>query len=495
MRIASEKEIGHISLLKRSFSLLAVIIGVGFLFSFLLVNYFAVMSWKWQIAIFLPSLLIIFASLSENPWEGLFVWSIVALIPLDLQVSIWSSEIHGTRGLSIHLLHVGLWINLLILVFVSGKKVTSIAKKERAQILSPLIFLFGLGIISTFWSYNPKLTISQSFIEINGLIIFLVVFYWAFTSGNIKKYLDAFLAISAFEIILALAQGIGITSFGLYGFARDTFVDTLFLPGIGEIRRPSGTLMGGPTTFAVFLLIVISICILLKKCSSNIKESFLYNFNIMGGSICIFLTYTRVVWILLVLVLVSITILEKTLRKYCLFLLILILAASLFMMPYISSRLIYSAKDGLKVRKDMYQVASNMIADHPILGVGLNNYAALRSVYDTGPYYVTQELPESLVHNNFLLYFAELGVLGILALIWFYFASFRLGWRCQKLSKDDFGNLFGKAFIICMFGIFVAGLFQPGPLRSSTGIFYTLLFLAALCCAQCAIECSMKKNT
>lgn len=80
-------------------------------------------------------------------------------------------------------------------------------------------------------------------------------------------------------------------------------------------------------------------------------------------------------------------------------------------------------------RMPMNRLALAMISDHPILGVGANNYALAMEPYTgdfRGVFFYT-------VHNKFLLVLAETGVFGLAAFVAFLGAIIRDGWRVWKL--------------------------------------------------------------
>jgi O-antigen ligase len=71
-----------------------------------------------------------------------------------------------------------------------------------------------------------------------------------------------------------------------------------------------------------------------------------------------------------------------------------------------------------------------MINDHPIFGVGANNYVAALREYEstfTGDWLYT-------VHNRYLLVWAETGIGGLVAFIWFFLTTIRRGWIGWRLN-------------------------------------------------------------
>lgn len=82
-------------------------------------------------------------------------------------------------------------------------------------------------------------------------------------------------------------------------------------------------------------------------------------------------------------------------------------------------------------RMPMNHLALAMIEDHPVFGVGANNYAVAM------PPYVAADLKSTFfytVHNKFLLVFAETGAGGFLIFVAFLVAIVREGWKTWKLG-------------------------------------------------------------
>lgn len=75
--------------------------------------------------------------------------------------------------------------------------------------------------------------------------------------------------------------------------------------------------------------------------------------------------------------------------------------------------------------------ALHMIMEHPVLGVGTGDY-----VDEMARLQARHEIPATPgasrndnPHNNYLAYWADLGIVGLAVLLWFYFAMFAEAWR------------------------------------------------------------------
>ena len=89
-------------------------------------------------------------------------------------------------------------------------------------------------------------------------------------------------------------------------------------------------------------------------------------------------------------------------------------------------------------RMPLNKLAGGMIADHPLLGVGVNNFALAMEPYlaryFSGDFLYT-------VHNTYLLVWAETGIGGLIAFVWLLIAILRQGSACWRLLDPLFAPL------------------------------------------------------
>ena len=130
----------------------------------------------------------------------------------------------------------------------------------------------------------------------------------------------------------------------------------------------------------------------------------------------------------------------------------------------ISGRVFGNDQGSAESRIPLSMLAFRMIADHPILGVGANNFSVamqryLTSYFRTGFLYV--------VHNKYLLIWTETGIGGLLAYLAFLYGALRMGWRCWK-QNDGFLSLLALGVTAGIVGDLVHmnfDVFQIGPVQ------------------------------
>jgi O-antigen ligase len=104
----------------------------------------------------------------------------------------------------------------------------------------------------------------------------------------------------------------------------------------------------------------------------------------------------------------------------------------LVLLPFhdlIADRLTGGDKGSAESRVGLTHLAWHIIRDHPLTGVGPNNFAAVMAQYDT-PAFSGQWL--YTVHDKYLLVWAELGLGGLLAFVWFLGETVRKGSACVR---------------------------------------------------------------
>ena len=89
-------------------------------------------------------------------------------------------------------------------------------------------------------------------------------------------------------------------------------------------------------------------------------------------------------------------------------------------------------------RIPLIRLAFHMIKQHPLLGVGANNFGINISRYAT-PEFSADWL--YTVHNHFILIWAEDGIAALVAYVAFLIGTLRSGWRCRKISDQGLALL------------------------------------------------------
>jgi putative inorganic carbon (hco3(-)) transporter len=254
-----------------------------------------------------------------------------------------------------------------------------------------------------------------------NLLVFLYVANNLDRLGPLKHILIMLLLIGVVQSGIGIAQYAtgGKIGLAIFGEAERAYFE--MRAGDGHVSRVAGTL-GHPNKLAVFLnmLLLLNLAMLFAAPSRRARRLLLVPMAIMG--VAMLLTFSRGGWLGLTLGggLTLFWCLFRIVRHRTLTAVILLVAAGAVLVttfaavPAVRQRLFEDDYGTAALRVPMSQVAVNIMAHHPWLGVGLNNYTAVSKQYDNSFDWVSYAFHRP-VHNEFLLIGAEQGVI-VLAL-------------------------------------------------------------------------------
>ncbi|MDA3815307.1 MAG: O-antigen ligase family protein, partial [Patescibacteria group bacterium] len=143
-----------------------------------------------------------------------------------------------------------------------------------------------------------------------------------------------------------------------------------------------------------------------------------------------------------------------------------------FLSPLIVNRICINecdyGNDSFEIRKEYLGIATNMVKDNPVWGVGAGNFVLTMNDYTEK---VLQKWEMQPVHSFYFLIITEIGVIGLIILVYFVFYNIK-----YMPFKRLFGLLFLVYLLLGFFDHFFASIFQ-GQL-----LFWTCLaFFASSC--------------
>ena len=109
------------------------------------------------------------------------------------------------------------------------------------------------------------------------------------------------------------------------------------------------------------------------------------------------------------------------------------------------------------LRLRLWESALNMLRDHPIFGVGMDNFLYLyRDKYVLDEAIIDLEL--SHPHNILLDFWLSLGVMGLVAIGWLLWRFFRKGWQAYREALSPNQRALALGILASMVGLVVHGL-------------------------------------
>jgi len=164
----------------------------------------------------------------------------------------------------------------------------------------------------------------------------------------------------------------------------------------------------------------------------------------------IFLSYTRAAWLGVAVMLFFFFMMKsKELLKFRTFVIIALISTVLVVAGFqigIQSIVEKKATSITDVDRDLsnlerfnrWVAAIDIIQSHPILGVGLGTYPIMYEKYKDKRFLTAVSNFYGGPHNDYLQYFSEAGIFGILSWLFFVFTLYRVGLKHYYQIRDEF---------------------------------------------------------
>ncbi len=280
----------------------------------------------------------------------------------------------------------------------------------------PMLLLVLASLLSIINSINLT---ASSFQIINFIKLYLVFFIFIrlmYFSINIEKMFFKGLII-------------------LVGVQTVYFLQSILEHGFLNGFRHSGA-FPNPNSMAEFFapILVISLCmILVKSRSFNIKLALPM---VIWTGIMLILSFSRGGWLSaftsLVLMMFFLFREKQINRKYIYFTVFAIIVFVVIFSGEIIERLHFN-DESAQSRLYLNKIALNMISTQPIFGVGINTFPFVMKQF----YYPGLQTHAWLhtVHNQYLLVWSEMGILGIISFLWLLYGAFRYAWKTFRSTS------------------------------------------------------------
>jgi O-antigen ligase/Tfp pilus assembly protein PilF len=357
-----------------------------------------------------------------------------------------------------------------------------IASKERLSLNHsplnlPVLSFISICILSLFWSDSVMVSVKELPLFLAGPILYFVVINNINDERQINRILN-----------IVIITG---SLFGIYGILQYQGIDFSFWRGnIG--RQVVSGLFGNVNYFAEYLIAILPLVVslfLVTSFKSNKFKKLLLFIGILAMSGSLLLTFTRgsylglgvslIFMFLLFLTCKGKAFIKENKKIFIFILLIIVLAGLLFTIPNpLSKEGTYIAKikartsiaaltEGYSFKRRIatWNFALMMIKDRPLLGSGIGTfkYNSLRyqaEFFSQGdnrslyPYGIAHE-----AHNEYLHFWAELGIIGLGIFLWMILAYFYYGIKLLKKTKNNYrqGMLIGMMGVIM--AVLVDGIF------------------------------------
>ncbi|GAB4114415.1 MAG: hypothetical protein Kow00103_08140 [Candidatus Caldatribacteriota bacterium] len=374
-----------------------------------------------------------------------------------------------------------------------------IVSQERLSFQSsplnlPILSFMMIGILSLVWS-------SSFFISLKGLLLFLsgpLLFFIVINNVKEEKQIYRFLY---FLILLG-------SLFGIYGILQYNGIDFSFwIRNIG--RQQVFGLFGNVNYFAEYLIIPLPVAISFFFIFRNKFHKILVFFSIIVMGLSLIFTFTRGSYLALGVALIVMFLLflssqgkgflKKNKKIFLLIIILIFIISILFIVPNplnqtgtvlskIKERITLTqlAEDNsFKARLATWKSALIMIKERPWLGLGIGTfkYNSLRYIAKFLEQGENRSFYPALIsteaHNEYLQFWAEIGIFGLLIFIWIIVSYFKYCLKMIKKIEDEAAQGILIGMIGAVVAILVDSIFGfPLHLPASVSLFWLIIALS-----------------
>lgn len=362
----------------------------------------------------------------KNPVIGLIVL-IVAGMLLNFEIG---TSTNTSLNLVIILLPVfiGIWFFDQLIRKREFHFVSSRANPPLITLVLVTIFAFGIGQLTWFYYARQAPLMSQ----LGGMAIFIL------SAGAFIFTANVITSIKWLKILTWMFVGLST----LFILARVNPVFGSYLSGI----LPAGT------TGSLFWLWLIAIAYSQLLFNNDLKIYWrLALLGLVAATlfVAMYLGYGwKSGWIPPLVAIGVITWLRFRRLRY------LLTIGGIILIWLIASELIQSDQYSYVTRIEAWKIILNeIIRVNPIFGLGPANYRFYTPLFPIMGYWV-----EFNSHNNYIDIIAQIGVLGLIAFLWFAWEVSRLGWGLLKKNLGGFSNAYVVGAMGGLVGMLIAGM-------------------------------------
>jgi len=395
---------------------------------------------KWKISFVLALAFAGYLFLVRNT-NRILLFTMAFIVPLYIgkDYITRSDHIGLVRVVGIHALDV--LVLILLLLFLGRMALGRIKVRFFPSITLPALVWIGISGLTIFHTRDAELATIH-------LVTMIKLFLCYFAVANtVKDNKDAWWVVVGlllalmFQGLLGSYQGVTGQALGLYTLGEPTEVDRMVLDQTSAFRA-RGT-VGHANGYAMYLVTALPFA--LAMIFTRVKNLWKVFAGIVlcAGTIGLIFSLSRGGWIGFAAIFTVVMIFavrrfpnqRRKIALICILALILLLSLSFMGSDLIMARLSSNDHGAAVSRITMAHGALAIIKDHPLSGVGLNNYSLFMPMYDWATY--LEHKGPMVVHNVFLLIAAETGIIGLIAFIWFLTGVLKKAWSSAAKTSSD----------------------------------------------------------
>jgi O-antigen ligase len=384
------------------------------------------LSTKWVAAAIGGALWLLGAAVSGNP-RLYCLWWLALTIPFSLSKRLGSiiMKMGGENSIQIEIGEV--FVGLLALFLLRDLWLGHITRLRVPRVLLPWLAIMLLGLLAVVVGPYRTTAVHELFRMLKVMLLFLILCNELTRPSRILQFATALSASAALQSAAGLFQ---------YVTRRHLGLDILGETGSGTLKQLAkdslesdqafriGAFLGHPNIFGPFLAVLLPLAAVLFVLPGSRARRGLGLVTLGLGMAALIGTLSRSGWVAFFTAFTVLVILMLMHRGLSRRVLLPVSAASLALglvcamfIGQIMTRILESKEDAITGRAEYTATARRMIALKPVLGWGLNSYVYVAPPFTSygarGAAYVYKGwLPP--VHNIYLLWWAETGIVGLL---------------------------------------------------------------------------------
>ena len=337
------------------------------------------------------------------------------------------------------------------------------------QMSTPLAVYLMCVVLSAIWAYHTSLSLFEIFKVVQVFLLFVYVV------GAVRTRREIQFLITMLIVSLLLQS--------MFMIALWTWGESVRIPGISSSMHFSGTdnvsrlggTMGSPNVAASYLCLLLTPALSMLFTPVGRAYKWLAATAFGSGTIALVFTLSRGAWISFAFAIPVFFFFAwrrgAVSSRHVLLVGVVIVLVCTTVSGALYGRLFEEEGTSAEGRIPLMQMAQLVITDHPILGIGANNFALVVWRY-VGPEFIGGYV--SAVHNKYLLVWAETGIVSLVAFLWFLTSTVRRGLLCWQREDAEL------AFPTMAFAVAIAGqMLQMGVSRFTDRSSIQLLWLVA----------------
>ena len=386
-----------------------------------------------------------------------------------------------------------LFMTMVWLIKISSSNEVKIYKSPMNL---PILFLVLAAFISLFKLVHSS-AIHLSLWDMSNLICFIILYFIICetirTGKQIERILVIFVLIGGFTALYGVLQYYGIDYFHYW---------------VGNAgRKRMFSTFGNPNFVAEYHIAILPISLIFFLFGSSLWKKVVGGFGFVIASLCLLISQTRGSWVGFALSIIFLCIMlklkdrkvfadaKRTIRVILILAIIILLGFGvadlqkhgLMEVRAVVNRAYSIFTFGDEFRRFVWQGTIIMIKEHPFTGVGLGGFKQRYPEYqakflerDEYPSYVqASNVPQA--HNEFLQVWAEMGILGVAAVIWLVAALFYNGISILKNLKTPYMWKLETGMLAGCFAVLVHAIVSfPFHLASTASVFVPLCSLISV---------------